>query len=326
MSDLLILKAQSLGGVFAWKDARALGLRARDLTRLASSGEVEKVGPRAYVLAQAMAEADTSEKLHRLSTLAVLRSFDECVAASHHSAAALYGLPFWRVDRDTVHLARVTGKATRRREGLVVHEAYPDGALESSAATRMKSVNVALAVIGTAMLDGEEAGIVMADHALHHGRVAPAEFQAWLARLARHPGVETARRAIAQAEPLTESVGETRTRLILHAMPDLPQVVPQVPFFDAAGNVWARGDFGIGPRLVLEFDGRKKYRAAEGSTAREIEEIVWAEKQREDRIRSRERRVVRRVIWADLDRPRQVQAAVRDGLREVEELYGGAAA
>jgi hypothetical protein len=41
----------------------------------------------------------------------------------------------------------------------------------------MKSVNIALAVIGTAMVDGEEAGIVMADHALHHRLVSPEDLQ-----------------------------------------------------------------------------------------------------------------------------------------------------
>jgi hypothetical protein len=177
MSDLLILKAQALGGVFAWKDARAAGLRARDVAALVRGGKAERVGPRAYVLAEAKAEAVTPETLHRLMALAVLRSFDDRAAASHHSAAALYGLPFWRVDQTTVHLARVEGRAGRRREGLVVHEAYPPGALDTSDLTGMKSVNIALAVIGTAMVDGEEAGIVMADHALHHRLVSPEDLQ-----------------------------------------------------------------------------------------------------------------------------------------------------
>lgn len=256
--------------------------------------------------------------------LAVLRSFEGRVAASHHSAAALHTLPFWRVGSNTVHVARLTGKASRRRSGLTVHQAYPEGAVICSGATGMQSVNPALAVIGTAMLDGEEAGIVAADHALHRQIVARSELDEWLRRLAHHPHIAGARRAMARTEPLTESVGESRTRLILDAMPDLPPVTPQFPFLDERGEEWARADFVIGDRLVLEFDGRKKYRAADGASTREVEDIVWAEKRREDRIRGT-RKVVVRIVWADLDRPRQVQAMIRAGLRDVDALLGPAA-
>ena len=69
-------------------------------------------------------------------------------------------------------------------------------------------------------------------------------------------------------------------------MPDLPEVIPQFAFVGPSGAEWARADFLVGRRLVVEFDGRTKYKASEGSTTAEIEDVVWREKRREDRIRA----------------------------------------
>jgi hypothetical protein len=305
-------------------DIREAGLRSRDVTGLLKDGTVVRVAPRAYVLAEAMGEAETPEQRHKLAAMAQVRSFEKRVAASHHSALALHGLPFWRVEEDVFHVARVTGSSSRRRGQLILHEAYPESvgshpSLIRSPATGIAAVSPALAVIGTAMVDGEEAGIIAADAALHRKVMTSEECELWLDRLSRRPGSAVARRALVRAEPLTESVGESRTRLLLSAMPGLPAVTPQYEFEDESGFVWARVDFLVGEHLVVEFDGRLKYRAADGTTAGEVEEIVWREKQREDRIR-RQRKVVVRLIWSDLDHPERGRSIVRGGLRQVEDL------
>lgn len=93
----------------------------------------------------------------------------------------------------------------------------------------------------------------------------------------------------------------------------------QHPFVDEQGNEWARADFLVGRSLVVEFDGKKKYQADQADTVKEVEDIVWAEKQREDRIR-RQRKVLVRLVWPELDRPRQVMNLVRQSLRDVEDL------
>jgi hypothetical protein len=63
---------------------------------------------------------------------------------------------------------------------------------------------------------------------------------------------------------------------------------------------------------VVEFDGRMKYRLKPDGSARELEDVLWAEKVREDDIRG-EGHEFARVTWADLDRPR----ATAQGLRVV---------
>ena len=321
MSDLLVARARALEGAFTWADASATGLRSDELGRLVRHGVVRQVAPRAYVLAEALAAARTPEARHRLRVAAVVRSFDGRVAASHHSALAVHGLPSWQVEDSTVHVSRVSGTTSRRRGDLCVHEAYPGDAAAVSGPGSTLTVVPALAVIGTAMTAGEAAGVVAADAALHRALTTRCELEAWLNRLRRRPGLAAARRAVACADPRSESVGETRTRLLLTAMPDLPPITSQHEFRDERGIVWARCDFLVGDHLVVEFDGRVKYRAEPAPGAPSPEDVVWAEKVREDRIRS-QGAVVVRVIWSELDRPSLVQARVRAGLRDVERLHG----
>ncbi len=325
MSDLLLSRAAALDGAFTWADAQALGLRSDELGRLVTRKVVHRISSRAYVLDEAVRARSTAEEKHRLKALAVVRSFDGRVAASHHSALAIHGLPFWAVDDARVHVSRISGTTSRCRGLLTVHEAYPQGATSRCEPTGALTVIPALAVIGTAMLSGESAGVVAADAALHRGLTTPAELASWLNRLRRRPGLVAARRAVASADHRSESVGESRTRLALQAIPDLPPITLQHEFRDEHGIVWARSDFLIGEHLVVEFDGRVKYRADPdtGSASGPVspEEVVWAEKVREDRIRS-QGKVVVRVIWSDLDRPALVQSRVRTGLRDVERMHG----
>ena len=333
MADLLLARAEALGGFFTTADATAVGLRSRDIARLVRDHTALRVAPRAYVLTDAMTAARTPERRHRLAALARVHSFGGRVAASHHSALALHGLPFWRVDTGQFHVARVQGTSSRRRGDLTVHEAYPrttadsaHGSLLRVVANDVRVVSPALAVIGTAMVHGVEAGVVAADAALHRGLVTAAELDAWLDTLARRPGIAVARRAAAAAEPLTESVGETRARLLLRSMPGIPPVTPQYPFRDHPDDLpWGFGDLLVGERLLVEVDGRLKYRAAEGSTTREVEEIVWREKRREDRIRRHGGgMVVVRVVWHDLDSPARFRTLIREGLRQAKTLLRAA--
>ena len=317
MQTQLADRALSLGGVFATADATACGVGPNALAALERSGTVRRIGPRAFVTGTAWGEASTPEQRHRLVTTAILRSFDGRVVASHHSALALHGLPFWRVKDSVVHVARRTGSTSRRRGQLKIHEAFPRDGLVS--VEGFESVCASLAVVGTALVDGFEAGLVAADAALHRGLTTLDELEHWLGRLPRRPWLSVARQVLASVEPLTESVGETRTRLLLLAMADLPPVTPQFPFVDEWDQVWARADFLVGDGLVVEFDGMKKYRAADGPTSPAAQRIVEAEKRREDRIRAMGYAVVR-LTWADLAHPALVMTKIREGLRQAELL------
>ncbi|MDF2093531.1 type IV toxin-antitoxin system AbiEi family antitoxin domain-containing protein [Knoellia sp. 3-2P3] len=313
METQLAARALSLGGVFTTADATSCGVGDNALAALERSQEVVRIGPRAFVTATAWQQASTPEQRHRLRATAVLRSFGGRVVASHHSALAVHDLPFWQVSESIVHVARRTGTTSRRRGQLRIHEAFPlDGLTTVSG---FEAVSPALAVVSTALVDGFEAGLAAADAALHRDVATLDELEHWVSRMPRRPGLATARQVLASVEPLTESVGETRTRLLLLAMADLPEVQPQFPFTDGRGQVWARADFLVGDGLVVEFDGMKKYRAADGGDPQAAQRIVEAEKRREDRIRALGYAVVR-LTWDELARPALVMARIREGLRQ----------
>ena len=108
-----------------------------------------------------------------------------------------------------------------------------------------------------------------------------------------------------EADPACESVGETRTRVLLR---DLGlEVRSQVRISDARGLI-GRVDFLVGERVVVEFDGMVKYGGAEGRRA------LQAEKAREDRLRDAGYVVVR-LVWADLDDPQRVRDLVQRAIR-----------
>ena len=144
------------------------------------------------------------------------------------------------------------------------------------------------------------------DRALNTGLVTPEGLADAIDVLA--PGAR-ARQRLAQllreADPACESVGETRTRVLLR---DLGlEVRSQVRISDARGLI-GRVDFLVGERVVVEFDGMVKYGGAEGRRA------LQAEKAREDRLRDAGYVVVR-LVWADLDDPQRVRDLVARAIR-----------
>jgi hypothetical protein len=75
---------------------------------------------------------------------------------------------------------------------------------------------VARTVIDLARCLSFEAGVAVADSALYGGKATRGELDAVLARCARWPGIQRARRAVAFADPRAESVLESLGRAAFH--------------------------------------------------------------------------------------------------------------
>lgn len=118
----------------------------------------------------------------------------------------------------------------------------------------------------------------------------------------------------AWADAASESVGETRTRLML--LDQGFEVRSQVDISDEGGSLVGRVDFLVGGRVVVEFDGAVKYDGADGRAA------LVAEKRREDALRALGYAVVR-LGWADLERPAQAVARIRRALAQSSILGAG---
>ncbi|WP_404388310.1 type IV toxin-antitoxin system AbiEi family antitoxin domain-containing protein [Humibacillus xanthopallidus] len=284
-------------GAFSSAQAADLGVDHAELRRAVRRGELVRPRRAAYVDAVRWREADADERFRLLvRAVAHTRAGD---VVSHHAALALHGLPLWGHDTERVDLLTDVGQAVRRT-GLHLH---PRAAVRPVQVGALAVVPVARAVVRTALTMGRDCAVVAGDAALHAGLVTSEELLAEVARVSPHEGRGRALEAVLRMDEAAESVGESRTRLILQDLGLAHE--SQVWITDAAGNAVARVDFLV-EGVVLEFDGRVKYRA-EGEDAGEI---VWLEKRREDVIRRRGH-PVERVIWDELDRPGLLGARIR---------------
>jgi hypothetical protein len=111
----------------------------------------------------------------------------------------------------------------------------------------------------------------------------------------------------------SESVGESRSRVAI-ALARLPTPTLQWPV--PYGGSTAYTDFGWSrQRTVGEFDGKVKYGRAL-RPGQDVGEVVYAEKLREDAIRSEDWEVVR-WTWADLRDFGPTAARIRSRFRTV---------
>jgi very-short-patch-repair endonuclease len=139
------------------------------------------------------------------------------------------------------------------------------------------------------------------DSALHRRRCSRDELGRALADIdPRRRGKVTL--AIAATEARTESVGESRTRIILQDAGF--SVHPQAEIRDGR-RLLGRVDFLVDDCVVVEFDGLLKYEGLAGRAA------LAAEKERESRIARLGYEVVR-VVWSELDDPVSIVQRVLD--------------
>jgi hypothetical protein len=212
------------------------------------------------------------------------------------------------VDLKAVHVTRPL-RGQSRHEGDVVHH---NGRLPDEQIVHVDGLRVTRAdraVLDVARLAGFEPGVVTADAALHRGLVAPSELSTLAVELADWPGGRVVRRVVRFADRLSESVGESRTR-VLFRVEGLPPPRLQVEIW-TDGRLLGRVDLLDEESMtVVEFDGRMKYRLNGAKDPRSLEEVLWAEKRREDDIRARGYGFAR-VAWHDLDQPGRTASRLR---------------
>lgn len=296
MDILLRTLLETQHGVITRPQALAHGLGRAELEAAVRRGILTRLRPGVLADAALWGRAPEDERF-RLTVRGILLQHPQW-AASHHAAASLHDLPRWATDQTVDVVAPVT--TSKRRPGLHVHRRVPGIEVVGGMATAVDppAVSVAIACVQIAADYGVEAGVVALDAALHRGRCRIEDAKAALS-VVRY-GRPLAQRMVTLADPACESVGESRTRLILLALGH--RVCSQAKITDALGRFVARVDFLL-DRVVVEFDGAVKYAGADGHRA------LMAEKTREDRLRSLGYAVVR-LGWRDLDHPEHVAARI----------------
>jgi len=288
-------------GVFSAASATSVGLGGTALRRLVRAGEAHPLHRGWYSIWKPTDPRD----LLRLRTRALLQEYGEDAVASHSSAVVLLDLPTESVDFAVPHLMWRGEQFFHAFGRFRGHErvVHPDLPMQG------QTVHPALACVQVGLHD-PRALIVAADAALRTEMVTVDQLSAACDALKGQRGLTRVRATVPWCDERHESPGESLTAFVLRMLGyDLePQFAP--------GTVGPRGgeehvDFLIkGTRVVVEFDGAIKYQAG---SADEAQQLLFLEKQREDRIRDLGYEVVR-LTMADLSKPELVRAKIEAAL------------
>ena len=280
-------------------DLLAQGYDKAELQRMVRQGVLAHVRRGAYVRTAAGEEPSTAEDRHRLVVHAVAAQVLPGAVVSHGSAAVLHGLPVWNDAISHVHLTRSRGTGAKRRADVDVHSAT----LPSAHTVSLDGVAVtslARTVADLARTRSFAQAVAAGDRAVRLG-LDFGDLDDVLRAMEQWPGVRQARRVADFLDGRSESAGESVSRVRLWEQ-GLPFPIPQREIYNSAGTMIARVDFAWEDRRTVgEFDGRLKYGALVKPDQR-IEDVLFAEKLREDALRDAGWQVVR-WVWSDLDRP-----------------------
>lgn len=224
------------------------------------------------------------------------------------SAAAIWGLP--RIGAWPTTCDILVGAARRGSDGIRTHRGRDADAVSLAG---VLVTSAARTVIDLGRTDSLETAVAAADHALRRGLCTRDQLLQEVAALpGRARGRLRAELAVDLAEPGAMSPGESLSRVRMFQL-HLPRPRLQVEQRDDAGLI-GHVDFAW-EGVVGEFDGRIKYAVPPDATPDQAAEIVWREKQREDRIRRSGPRVAR-WVWRDaLARDRLLPVLAAQGVR-----------
>jgi hypothetical protein len=285
----------------------ALGMD-RELRTDFKHGRVHRIVPGAYVRTEYLTALDADAR-YRLQVAAVARLLPD-TQFCRESAAALWRLPI--LGRWPAKAHASIDRAGGGRSGALVqrHALGLDPVATIVDGVRVTSLVRTLAEVATGPSFGRAVG--MLDDALHepeekdfrHGLVLPtkAELLGCLDSLGRPAGFARASAAIEFADGLSGSLGESLSRVQMRAI-GVPLPKLQVPFYDHLGLIGYVDYFWPEFGLVGEFDGHSKYGDAR-RFARHLsaQDVLIAEKMREDRLRAVVSGVVRWGWSTALDR------------------------
>ena len=295
------------------------GFSADEVQEKRRRGEWVALRPGAYVPADALKAMDPLDR-HLALIAATMRRAPEDATLSHLSAACLWRIDLWEPTLRAVQLTRPSsGGGHRRRSLQTFRTALPAEDVVTLDGYRVTAA--ARTVVDLAKQLPFESAVVAADSALHAGITTVEELTAAADRQTHCPGLGGARRVIAFADGRSESVGESRTRVMIHRAA-LPRPEPQYEVRSTGGVLLGRADFGWEElRTLGEFDGREKYgrRLRPGQLPGDA---VFQEKLREDAMRDLGWQFVR-LTWADLDHPADALTRIKRALERGGRFRGG---
>ncbi|MBA8991711.1 hypothetical protein FHW23_002989 [Curtobacterium pusillum] len=269
---------------------------ARMQQRAVRAGQLIRVGHGFFVRREDWERASACEQHIARATAA--HAVAPRVLVSHASAAIVHRLPWIQPAPDRVTVLdplRNTAQRTRFTDKAA-------GVGRSERFVRVAGLPVTTlvdTVVDIALRYDRARALAVADAVLRRG-IEPAVIDEELTARTSARASRRARRVLELASDLSESAGESVTHLVMRDV-GCPAPVQQHEFCDASGFI-GRADFWFPDQgVIVEFDGLVKYRDPVLRNGRSAEDVVIAEKIREDRLRALDgvRRVVR-PIWRDV--------------------------
>lgn len=284
-------------GLFLRREALDLGYHDRDLLRARREGHLVRLRQGAYMPKPQWDQEDDPGK-HRLRSQAVILTHGDGVVLSHTSGAIAHGMTPYGADLSAVHVTRVDGNRGNRRAGIIYHELNSRSAVVETA-SGLPVLDPTSCALGAGSAASMQAAVCVLDSYLHLGYGDEADLMAAYLDRSHWPDTRHLRVAVALARKGAETVGESCTRFLFWSH-HLPEPVLQYSVCDERGNLIGTTDFAWPQyKLLGEFDGKVKY----GRLLRpgqKPEDVVFAEKLREDALREATDFRMIRYIWADL--------------------------
>ena len=278
------------GGPFSTAQALEAGYEEREVLRLVRSKQWTRLRRGVLIQTTQIPDDDAARVLLMLRALR-LRVNKELVA-SHRTAATVHRLSTLRSTGDLLDVIRPDLGNGRVEAG--VH--WRSGALPAPHLVKVDDIcctAVARTVIDVVRETDFREGLVLAESALNQGLTTMPELRAVQEFCADWSGARTAGRVVSFASSLSESPGESLSRIVF-ADGGLPTPQQQQEIYDGAGLI-GRVDFlWKQQRTIGEFDGKVKYHGPDAGPT-----TLYQEKRREDRLREAGFEVVR-FSWADI--------------------------
>jgi hypothetical protein len=295
-------------GLLLRRTAIELGLDDNWLARMVRLDVLVRIRQGAY------ADADVWQRLtpegrHLLRCRAVMLQYDDRVALSHASAHLLRGGPVWGLDLTNVNVTNLFGRGDRVQAGITHHRGF----------TRVNDVSrlndhwvtaPARTAVETAALANLVPAVCVLDWTLHEGLADREELELYAEVWLREwPGSIDLPIAVARSDGRSESVGETRSRVVLEDLGLEPE--PQWEVRHPSGKLAGRVDLLLRKEgVMVEFDGYIKYGRLlrPGQT---INDVIKAERDREVLLEELTGLRMLRLVWRDLDNPAEIGARVQ---------------
>lgn len=265
--------------------------RAREFHRAARAGRFVRLAEGVYIPSSTWASLGEDDR-QRAMVHAIARANRPGLVFSHFSAASLWGLPIvgrWPGKAEVVVGSGAVGAS--RRSYSVRKYPVPDAPdiIDGLPVTPLARTLVDIGRSATL-----ETSIAMMDHALAaaprsqalipHALTTSAALMAEHAMIASSRGRTRCAQAIALADGLSGSAGESLSRVGMHVL-GVPAPILQQPFYGRHGLIGYVDFWWPEFNLIGEFDGYGKYLREELLAGQSTADAVIAEKKREDTLR-----------------------------------------